>query len=158
MNNINQQFNKVGGLIDKVSEKLTDSEYKDIYEALAELRNNVASVQNSNSGMYIKYKYAYRYVRYWYDSEEEKVESDISQGVECKIFKIKECEFSEHNYDDNIQVLLDRSYDPVELSEFFFKTYISTTSDYPRVINFKCKDEDEDDMFGYITVYEWEYI
>lgn len=145
---IKENFKKVGGLIDKVSEKLTDTEFKEIYDELKNLREMSVSGAEQK---YIKIKYNYRYVTYWYDHEEGEMYNDISRGHDAvKIFKIKPEEQDNHplaNVPDslknvNIYTLTNEDdRNPLELDKKFVDIYIC---DRPptNMLNFDFSGED----------------
>ena len=158
MEAINNNFHEIGGMVDKVSKKLTDKQYKDMYDKLGELKTQVGKLSES-SHKFIKISYSYRYVRYWVDDDGEQGQDiEIKYHIH-KIFKIiYDDEVSYHdNKNKNIETMLDDKYD-IELDKKFLDFDILTSSK----IDFAFQEVDDDDdgeqphRFGYITLHDYQ--
>jgi hypothetical protein len=153
MESINEDFHKIGGMLDKVSKKLTDKQYKDLYDCLAEMKIKVENKKSESK--FVKIHYKYRYVRFWYDSEDCEISKDNNQSHSTKIFQIKNSDDSDFDYDfdDNINNLLGL-YPHICLDNRFLQIHIENKE----MIDFDIEDDDGDTAYGYIKIFNFEYL
>ena len=146
MEAINNDFHNIGGMLDKVSKKLTDKQYKDMYDKLGQLKTMVENMSETKTGKFIKICYEYRYVKYWYDHEQEEIQSDIETYYYIhKIFKIidddDDATHSNQLRKKNIEVMLSTEGHNTELDKIFVDAYIINSSK----IDFAFEEEPDDD-------------
>lgn len=155
MESINEDFHKIGGMLDKVSKKLTDKQYKDLYDCLGELKTKVENKKSESK--FIKIHYKYRYIRFWYDDEEGEISKDYNQSHITKIFQIIDSDDPDselvYNYDDNINNLLGL-YAQICLDKRFLQVHLETRD----MIEFDMVDDDGDTSYGYIKIFNFEYL
>lgn len=154
MESINKDFHKIGGMLDKVSKKLTDKQYKDLYDCLAEMKIKVENKKSESK--FIKINYSCKYIRFWYDEEEEKISKDNEYKQCIRIFQINHSDSdSDFDYDftDNINNLLGLDSD-ICLDQRFLRVHIENRD----MIDFDIEDCDDDTVYGWIKISSFEYL
>jgi hypothetical protein len=155
MDSINEDFHKIGGMLDKVSKKLTDKQYKDLYDCLAEMKIKVENKKSESK--FIKIYYSCKYIRFWYDDEEEKISKDNEYKQCVRIFQINHSDDDDSDFDydfeENIRNLIGLDSD-LYLDQKFLQIYIENRD----MIDFDIEDCDDDTVYGWIKISKFEYL